>query len=81
MELKNALSILSAKFPDKKVYGTPVEYRGKYAFGIVDKDYVDGTPNWDSTVVAIDIDTGEISYLDAFDLDFMAEARPLEGEL
>lgn len=81
MNVKEAMAIVLERYPDKKIIGNPAEYKGMYCFSAVSKDYVDGTPNWDSTVTAVDIQTGEISQFGALEnFDFMDNAKPLEKE-
>ncbi len=80
MHVEEAKAILAEKFPDKKFYGNPAEYKGQFSFGMVSKNYVEGTPNYDSTVYHVDPKTGHISKGSVFDLDFMDEAEPLTKE-
>lgn len=79
MDLKTAISILEKEFPDKKIIGNPAKYRGKYTFSMVAKDFDEGTPNWDATITAIDINSGEVSQFNAFgEPDFLTEATPIK---
>lgn len=80
MNIEEAKSILAENFPDKKMYGEPAEYRGQFSIAMVSKDYVDGTPNYDSTVYNVDPKTGKITEVSAFDLDVLMESKPLEKE-
>lgn len=81
LNLETAIELLQRKFPDKKMIGNPAEYKGKYTFSMVSRDYVEGTPNWDSTIIAIDKSTGKISQFNAFsDPDFLTEAKPIQRE-
>lgn len=78
MDVKTAMSIVVKTFPDKKITGNPAEYNGKYTFNIVSKDYVEGTPNWDATIAAVDQKTGKVETLNAFaDLDYGFNAKPI----
>ena len=80
MHVEEAKAILAEKFPDKKFYGKPAEYRGQFSIAMVSKDYVEGTPNYDSTVYNVDPKTGEITECSAFDLDVWNESKPLTKE-
>lgn len=80
MHVEEAKAILAEKFPDKKVYGIPAEYKGQFSIAMVSKDYVEGTPNYDSTVYNVDPKTGKITKVSAFDLDVLKESKPLTKE-
>lgn len=81
LDLKAAIAILAEKFPDKKVYGNPVEYKGGYAFSLVPKDQGESEPNYDSTITMVDRTSGEISQFSAFEnLDFCTNAKPIKRE-
>ena len=78
MDVKEAVAILTEKFPDKKINGNPVEYKGAYAFSLVPKTLPEGEPNWDSTITSIDKVTGKILQFDAFgEPDFWTDATPI----
>lgn len=78
MNVKNAIDILTEKFPDKKIIGNPAKYRGSYAFSMVSKDTDENEPIYDSTVVLIDPVTGDISETDAFDLNYINESKLID---
>ena len=77
MHVDEARAILTKRFPDKKFYGRPVEFKGQFSFPMVSKDYVEGTPNYDSTVYHVCPKTRKISKGSVFDLDFLEEAKLL----
>lgn len=81
LDLKSAIAILAEKFPDKKVYGNPAEYKGGYAFSLVPKDQDEKAPNCDSTITMIERESGKISQFSAFEnLDFCTNAKPIKRE-
>jgi hypothetical protein len=77
MHVDEARAILTKKFPDKKFYGNPVEFKGQFSFSMVSKDFVEGTPNYDNTIYNVNPKTGEVSICSFFDLDFLDEAKSL----
>lgn len=82
ISVKNAISIAKEEFPDKKILGKVVEYKDGYCFSMVSKDYIDGQPNWDSTITRVDKNTGEVSQFSVLDdFNFMTEATPISEEL
>lgn len=77
MHVDEARAILTKRFPDKKFYGRPIEFKGQFSFPMVSKGYVEGTPNYDSTIYNVDPKTGNISECSFFDFDVMEESKPL----
>lgn len=77
MHINEAKAILTKEFPNKKFHGKPAEFKGQFSFSMVSKDYVEGTPNYDSTIYNVNPKTGEISECDFFDFDVMEESKPL----
>ena len=77
MNIEEAIAIIEKTFPDRKINSSGCIYEGKYCFSTVSKDYVEGTPNWDNTVAAVDIKTGEVSEFSALSGNYMTEAKPL----
>lgn len=80
MYVEEAKAILAEKFPDKKIYGIPAEYKGQFSIAMVSKDYAEGTPNYDSAVCNVDPRTGKIEKVSAFDLDVLRETKPQTKE-
>lgn len=76
IRLEEAIKWYKKNFPNKRLLGVD-EYNGKYVFGGRDKSLKDDEPNWDSTLETIDKETGEISDISAFDLDYMENAKTL----
>lgn len=77
MHINEAKAILTKEFPNKKFHGKPAEFKGQFSFSMVSKDYVEGTPNYDSTIYNVNPKTGKISECDFFDFDVMEESKPL----
>lgn len=82
ISVKSAISIAKKNYPDKKILGQVMDYKGGYCFSMVPKDYVEGQPNWDSSIIRIDKTTGSVSQFSVFDdINFMTEATPINEEL
>lgn len=77
MHIDEAKAILAKAFPDKKFHGKPGEFRGQFSFSMVSKDYIEGTPNYDSTIYNVNPKTGKVSTCSFFDSDFWDESKPL----
>lgn len=81
MNLAASLRMLEEKYPDKKIIGNPVEYKGSFAVSMVDKTQSDSEPNWDSTIYAVNKNTGNIRTFSVLDeLDFFTQATPINEE-
>ena len=81
MNVRDAIAILNEKFPDQKVGGTPVNYRRAYAFSLIPKKALDGTPNWDSTITLVDKESGKVSQFNVFgEPAFLTDATPIDEE-
>lgn len=77
-----ALEKLKERYPNKKIIGKPVGYKGLFVVSMIDKDRDENEPNWDSTVYSVNKETGDIgsfSILD--DLNFLTEATPIDERL
>jgi hypothetical protein len=78
LDVPSALRIAEKRFPDKKLNGNPAEFNGKYAFNMIPKDNIEPDNTWNSFVVAVDRESGEISTFNAFEnLDFLMNGKPI----
>ena len=78
MGIDKVVEIFAKNFPDKKINGDIVEFKGKYAASLIPKN--GERDPWDSTITAIDKTTGEISQFSAFEDSDFIDAKPIKGE-
>lgn len=81
IKLNQAKQLVLDAFPNEKIVGKPMRYKGKYAFELALKDLADDEVNYDANVATVDMNTGEVSSFNMFvDYDYMVEAQPIEEE-
>lgn len=78
MKVNEAIGIVNKRYPGMRINGRPMVWKTKFCFMLVPKDYNEAEPYWNSTITAVDSDTGKVSQFSALKYpDFMNNAIPL----
>ena len=75
--IARAVSIFKEKAPNKRITSLS-EWNGKYVFQSRDKSLADGEANWDSTCEVVDMNTGEFSTMDVFNMDYIMNSKDID---
>ena len=74
--VKQAIFIFEKNVPNKYILHIN-EWNGKYVFVSRDKNLSADETTWDSTCETIDKNTGELSTMDCFNLDYIENAKTI----
>lgn len=72
-----AVSIFKEKAPNKKIINMS-EWNGKYVFESRDMSLADDETDWDCSCEVIDMNTGEFSKMNGFNMDYIMNSKDID---
>lgn len=80
ISLEKAIAIFQKNVQYKKILNISI-WNNMYVFETKNKSLKDDEPDWDSTCETINLNTGEFSTMDAFNMDYIKNAINIDLDL